>query len=225
VQIQLSWIDPNTGERRKPLLETPVAIGREFSQMPQESNAERVSRVVIQNDLIADYHALIEWQNQELIIIDQNTSSGIKINGVQLTNGSLRNGDRLEIGLCEIVVNFTVPTTTESDRPYVAEALPFGNAGQQDALCDRMVGFLFKRRCGRTDKTGCPHCNESYENDYAYYGEYGNYSSGNWGHNYYQDRDRYYYDPETGNVDFTEADSVSLENESDADFERNMGAS
>jgi pSer/pThr/pTyr-binding forkhead associated (FHA) protein len=225
VQIQLSWIDPNTGERRQPLLQTPVAIGREFSQMPQQSNAERVSRVVIQNDLIADYHALIEWQNQELIIIDQNTSSGIKINGVQLTNGSLRNGDRLEIGLCEIVINFTVPSTTERERPYVAEALPFGNAGQQDALCDRMVGFLFKRRCGRTDKTGCPHCNESYEEDYAYYGDYGNYSSGNWGHNYYEDRDRYYYDPETGNVDFTEADSISLENESDADFERNMGAS
>jgi hypothetical protein len=204
VQIQLSWIDSNTGERRQPLLETPVAIGREFSQMPQQSNAERVSRVVIQNDLIADYHALIDWQNQELIIIDQNTSSGIKINGVQLTNGSLRDGDRLEIGLCEIVVNFTVSSTTE---------------------CDRMVGFLFKRRCGRTEKTGCPHCNESYQDDYAYYGEYGNYRSGNWGHNYYEDRDRYCYDPETGNVDFTEADSVSLENESDADFERNMGAS
>lgn len=204
MQIQLSWIDPNTGERRQPLLQTPVAIGREFSQMPQQSNAERVSRVVIQDDLIADYHALIDWQNQELIIIDQNTSSGIKINGVQLTNGSLKNGDRLQIGSCEIVVNFTVATTTE---------------------CDRMVGFLFKRRCGRTDKTGCPHCNEYYEEDYAYYGEYGNYRSGNWGHNYYEDRDRYSYDPETGNVDFTEADSVSLDQESDVDFERNMGAS
>lgn len=91
--------------------------------------------------------------------------------------------------------------------------------------CERMVGFLFKRRCGRTDKTGCPHCNESYSEDYAYYGEYGNYRSGNWGDNYYEDRDRYSYDPETGNVDFTEADSVSLDRESDADFERNMGAS
>ncbi|MGI8500356.1 MAG: FHA domain-containing protein [Hassallia sp.] len=49
---------------------------------------------------MADYHALIDWQNQELIIIDQNTSSGIKINGVQLTNGTPTNGDRLEIGLC-----------------------------------------------------------------------------------------------------------------------------
>ncbi|MGI2907174.1 FHA domain-containing protein [Tolypothrix sp. VBCCA 56010] len=203
MQIQLYWIDPNTGESRQPLLQTPVAIGREFSQMPQQSNAERVSRVVIQDDLIADYHALIDWQNQELIIIDQNTSSGIKINGVQLTNGSLRNGDRLQIGSSEIVVNFT-NTTWE---------------------CDRMVGFLFKRRCGRTDKTGCPHCNESYEEDYAYYGEYGNYRSGNWGHNYYEDRDRYSYNPETGNVDFTEADSVSLDQERDVDFERNMGAS
>lgn len=203
MQIQLYWIDPNTGERRQPLLETPVAIGREFSQMPQQSNTERVSRVVIQDNLIADYHALIDWQNQELIIIDQNTSSGIKINGVQVTNGSLKDGDRLQIGLCEIILNFT-NTTGE---------------------CDRMVGFLFKRRCGRTDKTGCPHCNESYSEEYAYYGEYGNYRSGNWGDNYYENRASYCYDPETGNVDFTEADSVSLDQESDADFERNMGAS
>ncbi|WP_341529023.1 FHA domain-containing protein [Nostoc sp. UHCC 0302] len=203
MQIQLNWIDPNTGESRKPLLETPVAIGREFQQMPQQSNGERVSRVVIQDDLVADYHALIEWQNQELIIIDQNTSTGIKINGEQLTTGNLKDGDRIQIGACEIVVNF-------ADTAWE---------------CDRMVGFLFKRCCGRTDRTDCPYCNESYEEDYAYYSGYGNYQSGYWGSDYYYERDRYSYDPNTGNVDFTEADATSFENENDADFESNMGAS
>jgi hypothetical protein len=203
LQIQLTWIDPNTGESRKPLLETPVAIGREFQQMPQQSNGERVSRAVIQDDLVADYHALIDWQNQELIIIDQNTSTGIKINGEQLTTGNLKDGDRIQIGACEILVNFT-------DIAWE---------------CDRMVGFLFKRRCGRTDRTDCPYCNESYEEDYAYYSGYGNYRSGYWGSDYYYERDRYSYDPNTGNVDFTEADAMSFENENDADFESNMGAS
>ncbi len=88
-----------------------------------------------------------------------------------------------------------------------------------------MVGFLFKRRCGRTDTTGCPHCNPTYEEDYAYYSGYGEYRSGYWGDRYYYNRDRYDYDPETGNIDFTEADTASLEDENDTDFETNMGAS
>lgn len=202
MQIQLSWIDPNSEERREPVLETPVAIGRTFAEMPQQIEEQRVSRITIQDDLIADYHALIDWQNQELTITDQNTSNGIKINGVQVTSGILTSGDRITIGACEIVVTFTA-TAWE---------------------CDRMVGFLFKRRCGRTDRTGCPYCEQSYEDDYAYYSEYGNYRSG-WGRDYYDDRDRYSYDPETGDVDFTEADAVSLEAQSDAEFETDMGAS
>jgi hypothetical protein len=204
LQIQLTWIDPNTEERREPLLETPVAIGRQFQIMPQQYNEQRVSRLVIEDDLVADYHVLIDWQNQELIITDQDTNSGIKINDVQVKTGSLRDGDRITIGACEIVVNFAAQTTWE---------------------CDRQVGFLFKRRCGRTDRTGCPHCNDSYENDYAYYSEYGYYRSGAWGSDYYDNRDAYSYDPQTGNVEFTEADSVSLENERYDDFESNMGAS
>jgi hypothetical protein len=198
LQIQLSWIDPNTEEeeRREPLLETPVAIGRAFQEMPQQMNGQRVSRVTIADDLIADYHALIDWENQELIITNKNSSSGIKINGVEVNTGILQDGDRIEIGACEIVVKFTI-TAWE---------------------CDRMVGFLFKRRCGRTDKTGCPDCDQTYEDDYAYYPRYSSYRSG-WGSDYYHD------EYETSNVDFTDADSVSLEDDRDADFESNMGAS
>ena len=204
MQIKLTWIDPNTGDRRQPLLQIPVAIGKEFAAMPQQIDEQRVSRVTIQDDLIAAYHALITWQNQELIIIDQNTSYGIKINGLQLTTGSLNDGDRIQIGNCEITVNFTAISGGE---------------------CDRMVGFLFKRRCGRTDNIDCPYCHQSYEEDYAYYPDYGNYRSSSWGSDYYYQRDRYSYDPETGNVDFTEADAISLEREQDRDFETHFGAS
>lgn len=202
MQIQLNWIDPNTQERREPLLETPVAIGRNFASMPAEINGRKVSRVVINDDLIADYHALIDWVNQELIISVQQTNMGIKINDFLVNNGSLRNNDSLQIGTCEIQIKLATSNT-----------------------CDRMVGFLFKRRCDRTDKTGCPHCDESYDNDYAFYANYGNYRNGSWGHNYYEERDYYFYDPYTGSVTFTEADAVSLEHENDTDFEYDMGAS
>ena len=202
MQIQLFWIDPNTEERREPLLNTPVAIGSNFQEMPQEINGEPVSRVVILDDLIADYHILITWESQKLIVIAQNTQRGVKINGLQRNNASLKDGDRLQIGICEIMVSL-VGTN----------------------VCDRMVGFLFKRRCDRTDQTDCPHCDQSYEEDYAFYANYGNYDSGGWGNNYYDDRNSYFSEPYTANVNFTEADSVSLEGESDASFEYDMGAS
>ncbi|WP_414574911.1 FHA domain-containing protein [Anabaena sp. CCY 9402-a] len=204
MQIKLTWVDPNTGDRREPLLQIPVAIGKEFAAMPQEVDEQRVSRATIQDDLVAGYHALINWQNQELVIIDQNTSNGMQINGLPLTTGSLTDGDRIQIGNCEIMINFIATTGAE---------------------CDRMIGFLFKRRCGRTDTIDCAYCNQSYEEDYAYYSNYGNYRSSSWGNDYYSNRDRYSYDPETGNVDFTEADAMSLESERDSDFESNMGAS
>ncbi|MEA5582955.1 FHA domain-containing protein [Nodularia harveyana UHCC-0300] len=191
MQIQLSWIDPNTEERREPLLTTPVAIGKTFEAMPEEINGERVSRVVIADDLVVDYHILIAWENPRLIVIAQDTNRGVKINGLQRNNGSLKNGDRLVIGTCEILVNL-VGTD----------------------VCDRMVGFLFKRRCDRTDATDCPYCHESYEEDYAFYPDYGNYQFEEWGINQY-----------SANVNFTEADSVSLERERDGYFEYNMGAS
>jgi len=197
LQIQLTWTDPNTSDRREPILETPVAIGRQFAIMPQQIAEKRVSRIVIEDDLIADYHALIDEQNQELIIIAQNPSHGIQINGVQSANSILNNGDRIQIGTTQIVVNIT--TAWE---------------------CDRMVGFLFKRRCGRTDTTNCPYCNQSYTEDYAYYPDYGSYRYG-WGSSYYNDR----FCEAPTQVDFTEADAISLEDERNTDFETNMGAS
>jgi hypothetical protein len=197
--IQLTFTDPSTGDRRELRLEIPVAIGKEFDTMPSENNGNQVSRVVIKDGEIADYHVLIYLQNQELMIVDQNTTTGIYINGIQLSNSKLENGDRIQIGLCEILVNF-------ASQPGV------------NGECDRMVGFLFKRRCGRTDIIGCPDCDVSYDYDYAYYQGFGNYRRGYWGSDYYETRDGY-------SVDFTEADSASLEMERDGDFEQNMGAS
>ena len=217
MQIQLSWIDPVTGERREPVLETPVALGGEFTSMPQELDGNRVARIVLANEQVTEYHALIDVANGELIVVDQNSSTGTLINGVRLPSSTLIDGDRLQIGSYEIQLNPSSSQATSSSG--------MGASGE----CDRMVGFLFKRRCGRTTNIGCPYCsypdNNPYYYDYSYYSGYGNYNRGYWGSNYYDNRDRYYYDPETGNVDFTEADNMSLEGEMDADFEMDMGAS
>jgi pSer/pThr/pTyr-binding forkhead associated (FHA) protein len=215
LQIQLRWIEPVTGKQLEPLFETPIAIGREWARMPQEIDGRQVSRVVLADELVADYHALIDWRDPDLMIVNQNSSSVTKINGLQSASSILLDSDRLQIGSCEIqvkLIGVAAPTTTQGE-------------------CDRLIGFLFKRRCGRTDRTGCTYCDKPYENDdpyfyeRSYYPGYGHYSHGSWGSQYYYDRDRYYYDPATGNVDFTDADNISLDDEMDVDFEHDMGAS
>ncbi|HEY9299826.1 MAG TPA: FHA domain-containing protein, partial [Phormidium sp.] len=114
MQIQLSWIDPATGERREPMLETPVALGREFASMPQEIDGNRVARIVLANEQVAEYHALIDVANGELIVVDQNSSTGTLINSVRLPSSTLIDGDRLQIGPYEIQLNPSSSQTTSS---------------------------------------------------------------------------------------------------------------
>lgn len=214
MQIQLSWTDPATGEQRGPRLETPIALGRVFAEMPQEIDGKRVSRIVLGDDRVSNYHALIDVSNDELIVVDQNTATGTLINGVRLPTGTLLESDRLQVGPYEIQINLSEVRSASSEGG-----------------CDRKVGFLFPRRCGRTDRTGCPYCdtnnsnNDPYLYEHSYYSGFGRYERGYWGSNYYDNRDYYFYNSETGNVDFTEADNISMEMEGDEDFEVDMGAS
>jgi hypothetical protein len=209
VQIKLIWDDPASGDRRQPTLETPIAIGSQFDQMPASIQDKRVSRMVIADPQISPYHATVEEVNEELIVSDRNSDAGTFVNNVRLPSSTLFDGDRLRLGNTEIQIRI-------------------GNLIDETG-CDRMVGFLFKRRCGRTESINCPYCQghtsdrDPYADDYAYYRGFGSYDS--WGRQYYLNRDTYYYDSTTDSVAFTEADGVAFEEEMDSDFERNMGES
>lgn len=92
--------------------------------------------------------------------------------------------------------------------------------------CQKMVGFLFKKKCNRISTHNCPYCNhpnDEYQSDYDYYEDYGSYNR--WGRRYYRDRVYYRYDCDNRNVEFTEADNVAFQEEYDSDFEQNFSAS
>lgn len=134
------------------------------------------------------------------------------------------------------------PHTGEpSSSPDLQAGLAFSapaRSGQPDWFdasghCARKVGFLFKRRCDRASADGCPHClngqvdpaANTYDDDYAYYPDYGNYGRGSWGHGYYARRHAYTYDPASRSVDFNESDSASFDEERDRDYEMDLDAS
>lgn len=226
MQIQLRWTNPVTGLHQQPRLETPVALGRDFTAMPGLMEGQRVSRIVLEDDRVDPFHALIREQAGELQIVDQGSRSGIYINGTRQSIARLSPGDRLQIGPFQIEFS-----QLDSIDPDLRRSSP----GSASWVCDRWIGFLVKRRCGRTNPDGCPYCqngqgeSDPYFYDYSYYPGYHTYSEGHWGDDYYSDRDRYSYDPGTRSVDFTEADSISFRDETEQDYEQDyeqdMGAS
>jgi pSer/pThr/pTyr-binding forkhead associated (FHA) protein len=105
MQIQLSWEDPATGDRRSPTLAIPIAIGREFARMPATIGDQRVSRIVIESGQVSRFHALIEFDGSGgLVVTDQNSYNGTLINGVRQNRSAIANGDTLQIGPYQITV-------------------------------------------------------------------------------------------------------------------------
>jgi hypothetical protein len=225
VQLRLTRTDLATGQSQTSVLETPIAIGREFALMPGMLEGNRVSRVVLEDTQVADYHALIDQQAEQFVITDQSGRQGLRVNGVSTTTSPLQDGDHFQIGSYDLQVQLNLEAVPTSDATESGSA--FNSAGE----CDRKVGFLFPRRCGRTTTVGCPYCNSGQVNndpyfyERSYYSGYGTYHSGYWGSSYYENRDSYSYNAETRNIDFTDADSASFEREADTDFEQDMGAS
>jgi pSer/pThr/pTyr-binding forkhead associated (FHA) protein len=106
IQIQLSWEDPATGERREPRLNVPIAFGREFARMPAELRGQSVARMLLNSTEVSRFHALIDWEQDQLVVVDQGSVNGVSVNGQQLTRSILNSGDILKIGPYAITLTF-----------------------------------------------------------------------------------------------------------------------
>ncbi|MEH2005701.1 FHA domain-containing protein [Nostoc sp.] len=116
-QIQLSWEEPATGERREPRLNMPIAFGREFARLPAELRGVRVSRMLLNSNEVSRYHALIDWEQDHLVVIDQNSVNGVYVNGQPQTRSVLVNGDTLQIGPYVIMVTFAASASAPDTTP------------------------------------------------------------------------------------------------------------
>lgn len=114
MQISLTWEDPSSGERRTPVLNTPIALGREFSQLPIAIGGRRVSRIQLDDGQISRYHALIDEENGQLMITDQKSSNGLQVNGEPRLRQHLVPGDRLQIGSYTITLSQFGPPSSSS---------------------------------------------------------------------------------------------------------------
>lgn len=125
-QIQLSWKDAATGKQREPRLSLPIAFGREFAQMPLKVKNRSVSRMVLNNHKVSRYHALIDWEDDHLLLINQSNTHETIVNGKRQKRCVLNNGDTLQIGPYTITVTFinSPPSHSLSNNFTIASILP-----------------------------------------------------------------------------------------------------
>ncbi|AFY33969.1 FHA domain-containing protein [Calothrix sp. PCC 7507] len=114
LQIQLSWDEPATGERREPRLNVPIAFGREFARLPEEIRGERVSRMLLNSNEVSRYHALIDWEQNQLVVIDQGAVNGVFVNGQRQMHSVLASGDTVQIGPYVMMVTFVTNAPTRA---------------------------------------------------------------------------------------------------------------
>jgi pSer/pThr/pTyr-binding forkhead associated (FHA) protein len=144
LQIQLSWEDPSTGERREPRLNAPIAFGREFARLPGEIQGQRVSRMLLNSNEVSRYHALIDseqdWSESHLFITDQNSANGVYVNGQKQTRCQLANGDTVQIGPYLITVQFGINTIIPTPiNPSIIQFNPDTNIPDSSVLPSPVV--------------------------------------------------------------------------------------
>lgn len=111
-RLRLTWIDTVTGDRRSPIFDLPIALGRVFEAMPATINSERVSRIPLQSSQVSRFHAVIASEaDSSIVVTDTGSRNGTFVNGIKKNRCVLANGDMLQIGPYAIGISFTVNST------------------------------------------------------------------------------------------------------------------
>ncbi|MBP0014669.1 MAG: FHA domain-containing protein [Roseofilum sp. SBFL] len=117
--IQLTWQDPETGDRQDCVFPLPIAFGRDEDAMPKTVENKTVTPVVLNHKKVSRFHALITLEGKQILLTDHS------VNGTRLHNHLLQQGtlplqsqDQIEIGPYPItltLVNQTDPQATEPE--------------------------------------------------------------------------------------------------------------
>ncbi|MEG5057631.1 FHA domain-containing protein [Microcoleus sp. A2-C5] len=120
LRLRLTWNDTATGDCRSPILELPIALGRNFEAMPTTINGERVSRILLKSSQVSRFHAVIATEGDSIIVTDTGSRNGTFVNGIRQTRCILANGDMLQLGPCAIAISFAVNSTeTQSVNSHI----------------------------------------------------------------------------------------------------------
>jgi pSer/pThr/pTyr-binding forkhead associated (FHA) protein len=105
-KIRLEWYDIHTG-KKEGIYDPPIAIGRDMSSLPD--HVPIAHKIVLNNVNVSRFHALIELQNNQLMIVDNNTTNKTYINGQKITQAIINHGDKIKIDTYEFTLEIIPP--------------------------------------------------------------------------------------------------------------------
>ena len=99
--LRLSWEDPITGDQREISGSFPITIGRDAP-----------NTISLHSSTVSRQHARLDAEGERIVIRDLGSTNGILINGQQVTQAYLQDGELFQIGpFIFSVLLETVPTT------------------------------------------------------------------------------------------------------------------
>lgn len=119
ISVQLSWLEIATNQPQRLRLSLPIAIGKEATSLPERLDGNQVEQVIFSDRSVSRYHALLIFEQGNVVVIDQNSTNGMLVNGVLIDRSRelrkvLSSGDRLTIGRYEIAIAFDLPSTKQT---------------------------------------------------------------------------------------------------------------
>jgi pSer/pThr/pTyr-binding forkhead associated (FHA) protein len=118
ISVQLSWLEIATNHPQSLRLNLPIAIGKDVTSLPQSIDGDQVEQMILSDRSVSRYHALLTFDQENVVVIDQNSTNGMLVNGVLIDRSVelcnvLSSGDRLTIGRYEITIAFDLSTTSK----------------------------------------------------------------------------------------------------------------
>ncbi|MBD2179021.1 FHA domain-containing protein [Pseudanabaena sp. FACHB-1998] len=117
--VQLSWLEINTNQPQSLQLSLPIAIGKDQNSLPTSLDSNQVSPLVLSDRSVSRYHALLMYHQGKVVVIDQNSTNGVLVNGSLVERSAelhkvLGSGDRLTFGRYEVTISFDLPSTSQT---------------------------------------------------------------------------------------------------------------
>jgi len=147
--VQLSWLEINTNQQQSLQLSLPIALGKEQTSLPNDLDGNQVSPLVLSDRSVSRYHALLVFEQGNVVVVDQNSTNGVLVNGALLERGMglrrvLASGDRLTIGRYEIAIAFDLPSTSQT----IITGSPHNSSSNTVKLSSSVPTILFHPETG-----------------------------------------------------------------------------
>ncbi|RUT04077.1 hypothetical protein DSM106972_049910 [Dulcicalothrix desertica PCC 7102] len=145
--VKLSWKEQDASKLQEPTLSLPIALGRNFEQMPAIINKQAVSRMVLKGANISRYHALINLEQNDVVITNQSSTNSIFVNGESKKRSVLVDGDILYLGDYQITVTLkpAIPLPYPSNYPTLYPVAPHSTNSRHTASLTEFMPLLSKK--------------------------------------------------------------------------------